>query len=305
MSPPLARRYALLLMVLVPLLWSMAGIFTRQLAEVRNVEIVFWRSFFTALFVAAYLLTAGKSRFWHSLKNMGWPGFLSAAMWAVIFTCFMLSLALTTVANTLIVGSITPLLTAFFAWLFLGQKTSRRTWVAIVLAFMGVAWIFAGNVDGLEGAHLAGLLFALAVPFAYAINYMVFSRAGKNIDMMPAIFLGGVLSSAAMIPLAFPLEAPVSDIGILAVLGIFQLGVPCLLLVYVSRFLLPAEMALVAMLEIVLGPLWVWIGINEVPSGETLTGGFVVLLCLLSHEVASMLHMRKKKDAEAITEKKQ
>lgn len=292
-------------MVLVPLLWSMAGIFTRQLALLKNVEIVFWRSGFTALFVAVYLLAGRKKPFAASLKNMGTPGFLSALMWAVIFTCFMLALTLTTVANTLLVGSITPLLTAFFAWLFLGKKTPFRTWVAIAFTFAGLGWIFAGNIASVRDAHLAGLLFALAVPFAYATNYIIFSRAGKNIDMMPAIFLGGVISSVAMIPLAFPLQASVQDIGILAVLGVFQLGLPCLLLVYVSRFLLPAEMALVAMLEIVLGPLWVWIGIKEVPSSETLIGGSVVFLCLLLHEVASMLHIRRKRAKQSIADKKQ
>lgn len=292
-------------MVLVPLLWSMAGIFTRQLATLKNVEIVFWRSAFTAIFVAIYLLAGRKQAFAARLKNMGMSGLLSAVMWAVIFTCFMLSLTLTTVANTLLVGSITPLLTAFFAWLFLGKKTAVRTWIAIAFAFAGVCWIFAGNTASVTDVHLAGLLFALAVPFAYASNYIIFSRAGKTVDMMPAIFLGGILSSLAMMPLVFPLKASVSEIGMLAVLGVFQLGVPCLLLVYVSRFLLPAEMALVAMLEIILGPLWVWIGIREVPSTETLVGGSVVLLCLLFHEVASMLHTRNKKGVQPITDKKQ
>lgn len=295
MTKFLARRHALFLMVLVPLLWSFAGIFTRQLHSIKNVEIVFWRSSFAALFVAFYLIATKKRQFLSSLKNIGWAGFLSAVMWAVVFTCFMLSLTLTTVANTLLVDSITPLLTAFFAWFFLGQKTSRHTWFAIIFALGGLIWIFAGNISGFQDTHLAGLLFALAVPFAYATNFMIFSKAGKTVDMMPSIFLGGILSALVMIPLAYPFEVSASDMSILATLGILQLGVPCLLLVYLARFLLPAEMALVAMLEIVLGPLWVWIGINEVPSKQTLMGGFVVLLCLLFHEVASMLHFGKKR----------
>jgi drug/metabolite transporter (DMT)-like permease len=284
-------------MTLVPLLWSMAGIFTRQLAMVGNVEIVFWRSAFAALFVAFALLASPKARFVSGLRNMGLPGLLSALMWAVVFTCFMLSLTLTTVANTLLLNGITPLLTAFFAWLFLGQKTAARTWCAIVVALAGVIWIFAGNTgDALQQTHLAGMLFALAVPFAYAVNFIIFSKAGKTIDMMPAVFLGAALSSVAMIPLAFPLKASLRDVAILGFLGIFQLGIPCLLLVYVSRFLFPAEMALIAMLEIVLGPLWVWVGVAEAPSKETLIGGVVVLLSLLAHEIISMQQQGGKKD---------
>ncbi len=304
MSRQLTRQQAIFLMVLVPLLWSMAGIFTRQLASVKNVEIVFWRSGFAALFVAGYLLVSRREQFFFGLRKMGVSGFFSGVMWAVIFTCFMLALTLTTVANTLLVGSITPFLTAFFARLFLGQKTSPGTWITIILTFFGVGWIFVGNAGGLKDSHLAGLFFALAVPFAYAANYIIFSRARWKTDMMPSVFLGGALSSIVMIFPAFPLEASAHDIGMLAVLGVFQLGIPCLLLVYVSRFLLPAEMALVAILEIVLGPLWVWIGINEIPSKETLAGGSVVLLCLLSHEVVSMLHIRRKKDAGRIVDEK-
>jgi len=305
MTKQFSRRHALLLMVLIPFLWSMAGIFTRQLASMKNVEIVFWRSLFVALFVAVYLLASRKERFLSTLRNMGWPGFVSAIMWAIVFTCFMLSLTLTTVANTLLVNSITPLLTAFFARIFLGQSTPARTWIAIIFTFVGIIWIFWGNINDLQDTHLAGLLFALVVPFAYVVNFMIFSKAGKTVDLMPAIFLGGALSSVFMIPFAFPLDASIRDISILAILGIFQLGIPCLLLVYVARFLLPAEIALIAMLEIVLGPLWVWIGINEVPSKETLTGGFIVLLCLLFHEIASMLSARNKRNISLITEEKQ
>jgi drug/metabolite transporter (DMT)-like permease len=282
-------------MLLVPFLWSIAGIFTRELTAVKNVEIVFWRRGFAALFALVCLLVAGRARFFSSLKNMGMPGFLSALMWAVIFTCFMLSLTLTTVANTLLIGSIAPLLTAFFSWFFLRQKTSGRTWIAMVFALAGVIWIFAGSAAGFSDTHFAGLLLALAVPFAYAGNYMIFSKAGKTIDLMPAVFLGGGLSSLAMIFPSFPLEASVQEISTLAALGVFQLGIPCLLLIYVSRFLLPAEIALIAMLEVVLGPLWVWIWAGEIPSPETLTGGGVILLCLLTHEVASMLHMKSLK----------
>ncbi len=295
MTKKIARRNALFLMILIPFLWSLAGIFTRQLTMVKNVEIVFWRSFFTALFVAVYLLLSGKDNFLSSLRNMRLSGFLSSILWAIIFTCFMLSLTLTTVANTLIIGSITPLLTAFFAWLFLKQKTSFSAWIAIFFAFAGVMWIFLGSGESLTDSHFLGLLFALAVPFAYASNYLILSKTGKTMDMMPSVFLGGVLSFIVMTPLVFPLEATVFDIGILAVLGIFQLGVPCLLLVYVSRFLMPAEMALIAMLEIVLGPLWVWIGVGEVPSKATMIGGSVVLLCLLFYELMLVFQARRKK----------
>ena len=292
-------------MFMIPFMWSMAGIFTRQLSSIHNVEIVFWRSLFVSLCVLAWLLARKRKDFFISITGLGWVGFASGILWAVVYTCFMLSLTMTTVANTLLICSITPFLTALFSWLFLGMKTSLRTWIAIAFTFAGVTVIFWGNAHGLQDGHLAGLLFALVLPFAYATLYMIFRKTGKTVDMMPAVFLGGLLSSLAMIPLAFPLEASFRDIGILAFLGIFQLGIPCLLLVYVARFLPPTEMALIAMLEIVLGPLWVWIGVNEVPSNETLIGGLIVLLCLLIHEATSLLYFRNKNKTSSTTEEKQ
>ena len=300
-----SRRTALLLMFLIPVLWSVAGIFTRQLSSIQNVEIVFWRGLFVSLCILAYLLARKREGFFLSVLGLGRTGFASGVLWAVIFTCFMLSLTLTTVANTLLVSSITPFLTALFSWLFLGVRVSARTWATIVFSFLGVAVIFFGSVGDARDGHTAGLLLALAVPFSYAVNYMIFSRSGKTVDLKPAIFLGGALSAMAMIPLAFPFEASVRDIGILAFLGVFQLGIPCLLLVYVARYLPPTEIAMIAMLEIVLGPLWVWIGVNETPAPGTLIGGLMVLLCLLIHEVISMLHFRKGNQASSIPRKEQ
>ena len=300
-----SRRKALLLMFLIPFMWSVAGIFTRQLSSVSSAEIVFWRSLFVSLFVLAWLLARKKDGFFPAITGLGWAGLASGVMWAMIYTCFMLSLTMTTVANTLLICSITPFLTALFSWFFLGMKTSARTWIAIVFSFFGVTVIFWGSAHGMQDTHMTGLLFALVVPFSYAVNYMIFHKSGKTADMMPAVFLGGALSSLAMIPLAFPLEASMRDISILAFLGIFQLGIPCLLLVYVARFLPPTEIALIAMLEIVLGPLWVWIGVNETPSGETLTGGLIVLSCLLIHELTSLLYLRNKNSISSTVEEKQ
>jgi len=285
----LSHRKALILMLIVPVLWSMAGIFARQLEHLRGYEIVFWRSFFLVLFISAFLLMQKRLQWQNMFRVMGWLGFLSGIMWGTVFCCFMLALTLTTVANTLIVGSITPLLTAFLAWLLLKQKILWRTGLAILFTFIGMACMFAGNVTGIEDRHLYGMLLALTVPVAYSVNFIILGKSGGQTNMIPGILLGGVFSAVAMLPWVIPFEISGEDVVILVVLGFFQLGLPCILLVYAAQSLQPAEIALLSLLEVLLGPLWVWIGIGEAPSQHTLIGGSIILLCLLFHELIPML----------------
>lgn len=275
-------------MVLVPVLWSLAGMVIRHLHRVNTPEIIFWRSLSASVFVCLVLLVARKKRFLASWRHAGYLGVLSAVFWGVTFTCFLLSLTLTTVANTLVVDSITPLVTALLAWLMLRQKPPVRTWVAALFTFGGVAWMFADNLSGLGGTHLTGMLLALVLPFAYAFNFIILNAAGQKTDMLPGICLGGLLSALVVLPFAHPFKAGLSDVGVMVGLGVFQLGLPCVLLVYAARFLPPAEIALLVLLETLLGPLWVWIGIDEIPSNSTLMGGIVVMLSLLLHEIGAI-----------------
>jgi drug/metabolite transporter (DMT)-like permease len=98
--------------------------------------------------------------------------------------------------------------------------------------------------------------------------------------------LGGAISALIALPLAAPLQATAQDVALLAFLGIFQLGLPCMFLVLASRVLLAPEMALIGLLEVVLGPLWAWLGAGEVPARGTLTGGAIVLGALVLNELA-------------------
>lgn len=280
------HRKAFLLMICVPVLWSMAGIFTRHLDEARSFEITFWRSLSAALFVAGTLFwREGKGAF-GTVRRMGWMGVVSGVMWASMFCAFMLALTMTTVANTLIVDSISPLLTVLLAWIFLKDKAGLRTWAAIALAFVGMVWMFAGSMVALEGRHLAGMTLALVVPFAASVNYIIFRKAAGKTEMIPTVFLGGAFSALAMLPLALPLQASLHDIAIMATLGVFQLGLPCMLLIRAAAYLTPAEISLLSLLEVLLGPFWVWLGVGEVPSNATVIGGSIVLLALILHEIA-------------------
>lgn len=293
MRQPLSHRRALLLMVCAATLWSIAGVFTRHLDEVRGFEITFWRSLFTALFVGLALVWRQRGNFVANVCKVGRIGMLSAFMWGIMYSAFMMALTMTTVANTLVVDSITPFLTVIFAWLFLGQRTPLRTWLAISLAFLGIVWMFAGSITEFGNAHLAGMAVALIVPVAAASNFVIFKKAGQNVDLIPTVMLGALVSVCLTLPLALPLRASLHDIGIMAILGVFQLGLPCMLLVRASQTLSAPEISLLAMLEIVLGPLWAWLGAGEVPSQATLVGGAFVLAALAFNELAMLCQARR------------
>jgi drug/metabolite transporter (DMT)-like permease len=285
-----AHRRALILMVIAPLLWSIAGVVTRNLSPELQAqgrfEITLWRSLFAAVFVGGYLLLVRRD-FLGALTRAGWPGLLSGCMWATMFICFMLALTLTSTANTLIVLAVAPLITAILARAVLKSPIPLRTWLAIAIAMAGIVWMFAGGLRIESPASLLGMLIAFGAPLASAINFVVLKKRGQSVDLIPAVFLGGVISAVLMLPFAMPLGAEPRDVALLAVLGFFQLGLPCMLLVIAARHLSATELALLALLEVLLGPLWAWLGAGEVPAGTTVFGGALVLGALVLNELAA------------------
>jgi len=208
----------------------------------------------------------------------------SSALWGVMFTAFMIALALTSTANTLIVMSVGPLLTTLAAAAFLRDPLPASTWIAAGAAGLGIAWMFGSDLSAHTRTDLLGMLIAFSIPVASAINVVIL-RAHGSVDLRPALALGALFSLLAALPFAVPFQASGKDVALLAFLGVFQLAVPCMLLILASRVLLAPEMALIGLLEVVLGPLWAWLGAGEVPASSTLSGGVIVLAALALNEV--------------------
>lgn len=294
------HRRAIALMLVVTLLWSTAGVVTRwltpELQTEGRFEITFWRALFAAIFIAGYLLLVRREGL-RPLIAVGTPGLVSGAMWGVMFSAFMLALSFTTTANTLLVMSVGPLLTALLARAVLRAPVPGRTWLAIGAATVGMTWMFAfsGSDDGqFAGTHLLGMAIAFAVPLASSINLITLNKVRAQVDLVPAVLIGGVLSALVMLPFALPLQAGARDIALLAMLGFFQLGVPCMLMIRASRHLSAPEIALLALLEVLLGPLWAWLGAGERPAAATLYGGAIVLAALVLNELAGLREARKR-----------
>jgi drug/metabolite transporter (DMT)-like permease len=268
-------------------LWSTAGVVTRYIEHAKPFEQVFWRSLFAFAFVAAALLLARKHP-WRAVHAAGLPGIVSGAMWAVMFTAYLFALSLTTVANALVVMSVSPLLTALFARLALSDPVPVRTWLAAIAAAVGIAWMFADQIGGTHARDVAGMLIALLIPVAAAANVVTLRAAAARLDLVPAVMMGAALSWLLALPFVGSFSASGRDVALLAFLGLFQLGLPCMLLVIASRSLLAPEIALLGLLEVVLGPLWTWLGAGEVPAQGTLLGGAVVLAALAGNELAAL-----------------
>jgi drug/metabolite transporter (DMT)-like permease len=268
-------------MLVAPVLWSTAGVVTRHVERAEPYEQVFWRS----LFAFAFVFLALRKNPLKAVQTAGWPGIFSGAMWAVMFTAFVIALSLTTIANALVVMSVAPLLTAFLSLVILKEPVSTRTWLAAGAAALGIAWMFH---NGFGGGHLAGMLVALLIPIASAANLVALRAAAARVDLVPAVMLGGALSCLIALPLALPFNATQKDLLLLAFLGVFQLGLPCMLLVVASRTLRPPEIALLSLLEVVLGPLWAWLGAGEHPGNAAVYGGVLVLAALVLNEISSL-----------------
>jgi drug/metabolite transporter (DMT)-like permease len=292
LAPP-RRAVALALMVVAPVLWSLAGVVTRHVESAAPLEMAFLRSSFAAAFVFATLLLLQRRGPWPALRAAGLPGLISGAMWAVMFTLFIVALNLTTTANVLVMSSLGPLFTAILAFAFLREPLPARTWIAIVAASIGMAAMFGAGFTAGEPRHLAGMALALAIPAAGAVNLVTLRRSAAHLDLMPAVMLGALISATVTLPFALPFQASARDVLLLAGLGVFQLGLPCLLLVLVSRTLTAPEIALLALLEVVLGPLWAWLGAGEVPAGSTLAGGAIVLAALAGNQLAALMQRRQ------------
>ena len=296
-----------MLMIAVTLMWSIAGAVTKQLESAKSFEVTFWRSFFTMISLLVILpLWQGRGVF----KAMGWKStafWISGVCWSVMFTAFMVALTLTTVGNVLVTMATGPLLTALISRIFIGHKLPMRTWVAIAVACAGMAYMFGQQLDLKQGGALLGMAVAFCVPVAGAINWTVVQRSqgmanelaqapsnelaqaqGAKLDFVPCVLIGAVISTLITFPLAFPFAATAKDVSWLALLGLVQLAIPCVLAVVCARVLKAPEVSLLALLEVIFGILLAWAFAGEVPSQAVLVGGALVIGALVANELLGL-----------------
>ncbi|MDW8469369.1 MAG: DMT family transporter [Burkholderiales bacterium] len=204
------------MMVFCAFLWSTAGVAMRAASVTNGWEATFWRSLFLCGVVGAYLLARHRGRAPARLRAMGWHGAVSGVCWATMFTAFMLALSLTTVANTLATMATMPFFAALAGRLLLGERIAPRTWAAMAAAAVGIAAMFH---EAFASGTIAGSVVALAVPLAAAANTVTVKLARGQVDLVPALLVGGAISVALAAPFALPLSADARDLAIFAALA--------------------------------------------------------------------------------------
>jgi drug/metabolite transporter (DMT)-like permease len=269
------ERRGQVFVALAAVAWSTAGVLQRGLSADVPTQVA-GRAAFAALALLVYVAIAERGRVVRAWRSIGVAGLGLAACLAVASGGFMAALNYTSVARVLFIQAISPALAALLAWLLLGEPIGRRTAVAMVLALAGVTLMLGAPGGG--SALGDGLSLMMSLAFAMAL---VITRHRRDVSMAPATCLAQVLLVAVFVPFASPGEVAGDDLPALVLLGAGQIGLGLMLLTVGARLIPAAQVALITLLEVVLGPVWVWAAFGERPDGATLAGGAVVIAAIV------------------------
>jgi drug/metabolite transporter (DMT)-like permease len=283
-----ATRRGVLLVACAAVCWSSGGLIAR-LVETTPWTTSLWRSLFASVFLAAVLQVLRGRSIVAQWYEGGRPVVAVAACMALASTCFIFSLAHTSVANTLILISTGPYVAGLLAWLWLGERVPPRTWATMGVALAGAIVMVSDSYS--RGAILGDLLaIVMAASFATAT---VLVRSRPEIAMTPAAALATTLTALVALPFAEPLQTGPRDLILLSLFGVGNYGAGFLLFMAGARLIPAAQSALVGMLETVLGPLWVWLVLSEQPGVATLVGGALILAALLANTLVELAASRQ------------
>jgi drug/metabolite transporter (DMT)-like permease len=264
--------------------------------------LLFWRCLLTGSMQALFLAVIYRRQFLQSFRNIGRIGLFSAGIVTTGSFFFVNALRHTAAANALIILAATPLFSSLLSWLFLRDKIARRTWLAITICliticFGGILLIFSGS---LRSGLLFGDLLALGATLMWASNLVVL-RKGKAVNMVPANLLGNLMVvPITLLAGAQPLSVSPTDMTYLIVLGGIVLPVSFTLITVGPRYLPAPEVSLILLTETILGPIWVWLALNEVPQATTLVAGVLIISTLALHTFMSLWATRQHGVAEKI-----
>jgi drug/metabolite transporter (DMT)-like permease len=269
------QRRGQIYVALAAIAWSSAGVLQRQLTLDTPTQ-VFGRAAFAGAALLVYVAIVERGRVVDAFRSVGLAGVAVAVCVAIASAGFIAALNHTSVARVLFILAVAPVLAALLARVTLGEPITRRTALAMALALAGVAVMLGAPGEGdLAGD---GLSFLVALAFALMI---VITRWRRDVSMAPATCLSQVILVAVFLPFATPGEIGGDDVVWLAALGIGQIGLGFALLTVGARLIPAAQVGLITLLEVVLGPVWVWLALDERPGTLTLVGGAIVIVAIL------------------------
>ena len=282
-----ATRRGALLVAGAAVCWSSGALIARLVATTPWTTSL-WRSLFASVFLAVVLSVARRRSIVAQWRDGGRPVAAVAVCMAIASTCFIFSIANTSVANTLLLMSTSPYVVGLLGWLVLGERVAPRTWLTMGVALAGAVVMVSSSYGrgGLLGDVLA---IIMATSFAVAT---VLVRRHPRISMAPAAALATAFTFLMALPLATPLATTPRDLALLAFFGIGQFGAGFLLFMAGARLIPAAQTSLIGMLETVLGPVWVWLVLHERPDAASLTGGALILTALVANTAVDLVRPR-------------
>jgi len=273
------------------LIISPDGLLTR-LIQTDHWTMLFWRALLLSFGMWLAVNLVNPNRAWQRYRTVRGPGLLMVVAYAL--GTFVYSITHTSVANTLVILSSTPLFAALISRVLLKERINPRTMTAILLVAVGIGVIAAGSVG--SGGALAGDLIAILGSFFLACG-LCFVRRFPQVSTLSAISCSGLLTALLVLPMAAPLAISQDDFGYLLIMGLYVVPTGSALLYIWPRYIQSAEVGLLLLLESILGPVWVWLVFQEQPGHYTLIGGAIVIMTLLMNTVWALRYPTQRSPA--------
>ena len=252
-----------------------------RLSNLSDISLIFYRSYLPAVTLLLFILWIYKKNTFRAFVLIGIPGIIYATFYAITHICFVYSIQYTSVANTLVIIASAPIFSALLSIFFLKEKPSLFTWFIIFIAFVSMLIIGWGSYSK---SGIFGDVMALIVAIAMGSGG-VLVRYFKNIDLVPACFVGCILAGLYTLPFEINFSLTSSQILYLSLMCFIMLPIPFIIMTIAPKYTPAYQVSLVFLLESVLGTAWVWFVINEVPSFNTIIGGTMLLSSVLIYMI--------------------
>jgi DME family drug/metabolite transporter len=282
----ISHRRGLVFVFAAGVLWSTVGLGIRLIEDASVWQILLYRSIALSAFLYVVIrLRSGESPFAQARRS-GLPAAIAGLALVAAYSGGIYSIQVIPVANALLLFATAPFMTAILGWVVLRERVRNATWIAIVLAIVAIAIMVSGQTSG---GPLDGTLAALGSAFGFSV-FTVALRWGKSGEMLPAVFLSGlfaiIITSALCLFLELSFVLSPRYGGISMGMGIFQVGAGLVLYTLGSRTIPAAELALLSLAEVLLGPFWVWLFLGEDASLRTLIGGALLLAAIAGNALS-------------------
>ena len=250
-----------------------------RLSNIETWGMLFYRGAIPFVTVLIGLLFFYKNNFLKALLGIGYPGIFYVISFSICNITFIISIQNTNVANTLVMIAMAPMLSAILGAIFLKEIPDQKTWLAIIITFLAVAYIFH---DSIELGNFYGDIFGLITAFGLACN-AVLARFAKDRDLVPSAVIGKLCVAIFSFFFVESFALVETDIIIVPLMCIMCVAIPFVLVTIAPRFIPAAEVNLFFLLETIIGPIWVWLVIKEQPSIETIQGGAIIIAVIAIH----------------------